>query len=136
MSARCNCNETNRHWLDAVIDPDAHRESDLLAFEIVIERSQPGAVVAAYNKVNGDYPAGNDHLLNDVPGEMSSQAVEQFGLRQWRRLRRCQRKHDDFGGVDGSGSHQQPTACDDGDPGPDRIAPPALRHRGNRCRPA
>jgi beta-glucosidase len=40
-----NCNETNRHWLDAVIDPDAHRESDLLAFEIAIERSQPGAVI-------------------------------------------------------------------------------------------
>ena len=33
-----NCNETNRHWLDAVIDPGAHRESDLLAFEIAIER--------------------------------------------------------------------------------------------------
>src|SRR3954452_867470 len=29
-----NCNETNRHWLDAIIDPDAHRESDLLAFQI------------------------------------------------------------------------------------------------------
>ena len=53
-----NCNETNRHWLDAVIDPDAHRESDLLAFEIAIERAQPGAVMAAYNKVNGDYAVG------------------------------------------------------------------------------
>ncbi|OSC42141.1 beta-glucosidase [Mycobacterium decipiens] len=61
-----NCNETNRHWLDAVIDPDAHRESDLLAFEIAIERSRPGAVMAAYNKVNGDYAAGNDTLLNEV----------------------------------------------------------------------
>lgn len=61
-----NCNETNRHWLDAVIDPDAHRESDLLAFEIAIERAQPGAVMAAYNKVNGSYCAGNDVLLNDV----------------------------------------------------------------------
>ncbi len=61
-----NCNETNRHWLDAVIDPDAHRESDLLAFEIAIERSQPGAVMAAYNKVNGDHAAGNDALLNRV----------------------------------------------------------------------
>ena len=37
-----NCNETNRHWLDAIIDPAAHRESDLLAFEIAIERAQPG----------------------------------------------------------------------------------------------
>ncbi len=61
-----NCNETNRHWLDAVIDPDAHRESDLLAFEIAIERAQPGAVMAAYNKINGDYAGGNDVLLNDV----------------------------------------------------------------------
>ncbi len=61
-----NCNETNRHWLNAVIDPDAHRESDLLAFEIAIERSQPGAVMAAYNKVNGDYAAANDVLINEV----------------------------------------------------------------------
>ncbi len=61
-----NCNETNRHWLDAVIDPDAHRESDLLAFEIAIERAQPGAVMTAYNKVNGDYAAANGVLINDV----------------------------------------------------------------------
>ncbi len=61
-----NCNETNRHWLDAVIDPTAHRESDLLAFEIAIERSHPGAVMTAYNKVNGQYSGGNDVLINDV----------------------------------------------------------------------
>lgn len=61
-----NCNETNRHWLDAVIDPDAHRESDLLAFEIAIERAQPGAVMAAYNKVNGVYAAANGELINEV----------------------------------------------------------------------
>jgi beta-glucosidase len=61
-----NCNETNRHWLDAVIDHDAHRESDLLAFEIAIERAQPGAVMAAYNKVNGDYASANNVLINDV----------------------------------------------------------------------
>jgi len=36
-----NCNETNRHWLDAVIDPAAHRESDLLAFEIAISGPSP-----------------------------------------------------------------------------------------------
>ena len=61
-----NCNETNRHWLDAVIDPDAHRESDLLAFEIAIERSQPGAVMTAYNKVNGEYASANGILINEV----------------------------------------------------------------------
>jgi beta-glucosidase len=61
-----NCNETNRHWLDAIIDPDAHRESDLLAFQIAIERAQPGAIMGSYNKVNGDYSGGNRILLQDV----------------------------------------------------------------------
>ena len=61
-----NCNETNRHWLDAVIDPAAHRESDLLAFEIAIERSQPGSVMTGYNKINGDYAGGNGVLMQDV----------------------------------------------------------------------
>jgi beta-glucosidase len=61
-----NNNETNRHWLDAIIDPDAHRESDLLAFQIAIERSQPGAIMSGYNKINGAYASGNHHLLNEV----------------------------------------------------------------------
>ena len=61
-----NCNETNRHWLDVIIDPAAHRESDLLEFEIAIERSQPGAVMTGYNKINGDYASGNAVLLKDV----------------------------------------------------------------------
>jgi beta-glucosidase len=61
-----NCNETNRHWLDAIIDPDAHRESDLLAFQIAIERSQPGSIMSGYNKINGEYASGSHHLLNEV----------------------------------------------------------------------
>jgi beta-glucosidase len=61
-----NCNETNRHWLDAIIDPVAHRESDLLAFEIAIERSQPGSVMTGYNKVNGDYAGANRVLIEDI----------------------------------------------------------------------
>jgi beta-glucosidase len=61
-----NCNETNRHWLDAIIDPAAHRESDLLAFEIAIERALPGAVMTGYNKVNGEYAGGNRTLLEEV----------------------------------------------------------------------
>lgn len=61
-----NCNETNRHWLDAIIDPAAHRESDLLAFQIAIERSQPGSIMSGYNKVNGEYAGGSHYLLNEV----------------------------------------------------------------------
>jgi beta-glucosidase len=61
-----NSNETNRLVLDAIIDPAAHRESDLLAFQIAIERSQPGAIMTGYNKVNGEANSGNHHLLNEV----------------------------------------------------------------------
>lgn len=61
-----NCNETNRHWLDAIIDPAAHRESDLLAFQMAIERSQPGSIMTGYNKINGEYAGGNHHLLTEV----------------------------------------------------------------------
>lgn len=61
-----NCNETNRHWLDALIDPAAHRESDLLAFEIAIERGEPGSVMTAYNKVNGVYAGANRVLIEEV----------------------------------------------------------------------
>lgn len=61
-----NSNETNRNMLDAIIAPAAHRESDLLAFQIAIERSQPGSIMSAYNKINGHYAGGNNHLLNEV----------------------------------------------------------------------
>lgn len=61
-----NAQETLRNWTDARIDEAAHRESDLLAFEIAIGRGKPGAVMCAYNLVNGVYACGADHLLNGV----------------------------------------------------------------------
>ena len=71
-----NCNETNRHWLDAVIDPAAHRESDLLAFEIAIERAHPGSVMTGYNKINGTYAGGNQLLVQDI-------LKDAWGYRGW-----------------------------------------------------
>jgi len=61
-----NAQETDRVVLDARIDPAAMRESDLLAFEIAIERGRPGAVMCAYNQVNGSYCCENDWLLGQV----------------------------------------------------------------------
>ena len=61
-----NAQETDRVVLDARIDPAATRESDLLAFEIAIERGRPGSVMCAYNQVNGSYSCENDWLLNQV----------------------------------------------------------------------
>jgi beta-glucosidase len=61
-----NDHETNRSFLDARIDPAALRESDLLAFQIAIERGRPGSIMCAYNRINGDYSCGNSWLLNEV----------------------------------------------------------------------
>ena len=58
--------ETGRKGHDARIDPAAARMSDLLAFQFAIERGQPGSVMCAYNKVNGDFACENDWLLNQV----------------------------------------------------------------------
>ena len=61
-----NAQETDRVVLDARIDPAAARESDLLAFEIAIERGRPGAVMCAYNQINGVYSCENEWLLGEV----------------------------------------------------------------------
>lgn len=61
-----NAQETQRQTLDARIDPDALRESELLAFQIGIEIGQPGAVMCAYNRVNGEPACGHAGLLNGV----------------------------------------------------------------------
>jgi beta-glucosidase len=61
-----NAQETDRVVLNAQIDQAATRESDLLAFEIAIERGRPGSVMCAYNQVNGSYSCENDWLLNHV----------------------------------------------------------------------
>ncbi len=61
-----NDQETGRFFANSVIDEQALRESDLLAFEIAIEKGQPGSVMCAYNLVNGQYACGNDWLLNKV----------------------------------------------------------------------
>ncbi|AXJ96243.1 MULTISPECIES: beta-glucosidase [unclassified Sphingomonas] len=61
-----NAQETGRMVVDARIGEAALRMSDLLAFQIAIERGRPGSVMCAYNKVNGDWACENRHLLTDV----------------------------------------------------------------------
>jgi beta-glucosidase len=61
-----NDQETSRNFIDVLIDDSAGRMSDLLAFQIAIERGNPGSVMCSYNRVNGAYACENDHLLNKV----------------------------------------------------------------------
>jgi beta-glucosidase len=61
-----NDQETNRTLLDARIDMAALRESDLLAFELAIERGRPGAVMCSYNLLDGIHACENPTLLEKV----------------------------------------------------------------------
>jgi beta-glucosidase len=58
--------ETGRKGHDVIIDHAAARMSDLLAFQLAIERGDPGSVMCSYNKVDGDFACENDWLLNQV----------------------------------------------------------------------
>jgi beta-glucosidase len=58
--------ETGRDYHDARIAPDAARMSDLLAFQIAIEASDPGSVMCAYNQVNGVHACESRWLLTDL----------------------------------------------------------------------
>jgi len=61
-----NDQEHNRNTVDSIIGEAAARESDLLAFQIAIERGQPGSIMCSYNLVNGVYACQNDWLINRV----------------------------------------------------------------------
>ena len=61
-----NDQETLRTTLDVTISAEAMRQSDLLAFELAIERGSPGSVMCSYNLVNGRWACENDYLLNTV----------------------------------------------------------------------
>jgi beta-glucosidase len=61
-----NDQETLRTSLDVTISAEAMRQSDLLAFELAMERGKPGSVMCSYNLINGRWGCENDYLLNKV----------------------------------------------------------------------
>ena len=61
-----NDQETGRSSASVEIAEAPLRESDLLAFQIGIERGQPGSVMCAYNRINGVFACENRFLLTDV----------------------------------------------------------------------
>jgi beta-glucosidase len=61
-----NGQETNRTTLNVHIDARSARMSDLLAFELAIGQSSPGAVMCAYNRVNAVYSCESPWLLDEV----------------------------------------------------------------------
>lgn len=58
--------ETGRNVHDVAMPEALMRESDLLAFQIGMEKGKPHSVMCAYNRVNGVYACENPFLLNQV----------------------------------------------------------------------
>jgi beta-glucosidase len=61
-----NDQETGRKVYSADIDRGQARQSDLLAFELAIEQGDPGALMCAYNLVNGVHACQDPWLLHQV----------------------------------------------------------------------
>jgi beta-glucosidase len=61
-----NDQETLRTSVDSKISNQGMRQSDLLAFEMILDRSSPGSAMCSYNLVNGFWACENDYLLNKV----------------------------------------------------------------------
>jgi beta-glucosidase len=61
-----NAQENGRVMLNSTIGEAGARESDFLAFELAIERGRPGAVMTAYNRINGAFASQNAHAIGDV----------------------------------------------------------------------
>ena len=61
-----NSQETGRMVYDGRIGEADLRMSDLLAFQIAIERGRPASVMCSYNKINGDWGCENEFLLTKV----------------------------------------------------------------------
>lgn len=61
-----NNQETEREYINAVVDERALRETYLSGFEEAIKEGNPIAVMSALNRINGEYGAEHQHLLTDI----------------------------------------------------------------------
>jgi beta-glucosidase len=61
-----NSQETGRMVVDAVIDERTLRELYLRGFEVALAESAPGAVMTAYNRVNGQHCSDHRVLVEEV----------------------------------------------------------------------
>ena len=59
-----NNQETHRKTVNATISTEAMRQSELLAFELALEKGNPASVMCSYNLINGFWGCENDYLLN------------------------------------------------------------------------
>lgn len=62
----CNDQETDRKAVDTIVTERALREVYLKPFQIAVRDANPGSMMTAYNKVNGEHVSQSKKLLQDV----------------------------------------------------------------------
>lgn len=62
----CNNQEGNRTSVSSNLEERTFRELYLKCFEIVVKRSRPAAIMAAYNRINGTFCNSNLQLCNEI----------------------------------------------------------------------
>jgi len=69
--------DTNRYIGNSVVDEQTMRETEMLGFEIAIQKGKPGYVMCAYNQVNGTYACENTLLLSTLKNEWGFKGMVQ-----------------------------------------------------------
>jgi len=62
----CNDQEDQRMAFNAIVTERALREIYLAPFQIALKHCQAGAIMTAYNQINGTHAAENQHILKDI----------------------------------------------------------------------
>jgi beta-glucosidase len=62
----CNDQEHERMAVSSIVTDRALREIYLLPFMIAIKASRPGAIMTAYNRINGVHASEKPELLQDI----------------------------------------------------------------------
>lgn len=69
--------ETNRYISNSVIDEQSMRETELLGFEIAVQKGKPGNVMCAFNQVNGTYSCEHAQMLGWLKNEWGFKGIVQ-----------------------------------------------------------
>lgn len=72
-----NGSETDRFVSNSVVDEQTMRETELLGFEIAVEKGNPAYIMCAYNRVNDVYACENDYLLKTLKNDLGFQGMVQ-----------------------------------------------------------
>ena len=62
----CNDQEHERVAVSSIVTERALREIYLLPFQLAVAKSQPGAIMTSYNKVNGIHASESPELMEDI----------------------------------------------------------------------